>query len=77
MTTNPTPSTAPWPSAPSSPPSRRGRRAERAPFDAPEPGDAAALLSLLDELAARGRAIRQQAAAARPESAAEREGGDQ
>ena len=46
-----------------------------APFDAPEPGDAAALLSLLDELAARGRAIRQQAAAARPASAAEVAGG--
>lgn len=46
-----------------------------APFNAPEPGDAAALLSLLDDLAARGRAIRQQAAAARPETAAEVAGG--
>lgn len=72
MTTNPTPSTAPWPSASSS---RGGRRAERETFNVPEPGDAAALLSLLDELAARGRVIRQQAAAARPESAANREGG--
>ncbi len=55
---------------------RGGRRAELEPFDAPEPGDAA-LLSLLEELAARGRAIRQQAAAARPESAAEMGGGDE
>jgi hypothetical protein len=59
-------SPTPWPSTPSSPPSppsRRGRRAERIPNGAPAPRDAADFLTLLDELAARGRAIRQQSVA--------------
>ncbi len=70
MTTNSTPSVAPW--VATVPPAAAGDNNHMAT------GPAADLLALLDDLAARGRALRlaeAEGAAARPETAAEAAGG--